>query len=255
MTREIWYEADGTRLFAVEDGTGPPIILLHGGLASHLAVVPLVAPLVPRFRVVLPDVRGNGRSRYAGPLSWDLLADDVSTLVRHLGLARAVIGGASSGSGAAVRLALRMPELLAGLVLVWPIYGGAATGLAATQATTFQAMDALGSRAVVEGVQVLRPLYDGLPAPIREGALRMLEGFDPASVATTTRFLAAGTQPFAAPDDLQAITAPTLVVPGADALHPPEVAALYARHVPGCRVREGADVAGAITQFCGELTS
>lgn len=35
--KEIWFEADGTRLFAVENGEGEALVLLHGGLASHVA--------------------------------------------------------------------------------------------------------------------------------------------------------------------------------------------------------------------------
>src|SRR5687768_14349447 len=57
--REICFERDGTRLFTFEDGEGRPIVMLHGGMASHVASLPLVAPLASRYRVLMPDVRGN----------------------------------------------------------------------------------------------------------------------------------------------------------------------------------------------------
>ena len=256
--REIRFEHGQTRLFAVESGESLPIILLHGGLATHLACRRFAAPLASRFRVITPDLRGSGRSVYAGPLSWDLLADDVSALMRHLGVGRAVVGGVSMGSGVAVRVALRHPELVAGLVVLMPVYGGADIGLTAAQDAAMRAMDAAGSRAPAEGVQVLYPLFDALPPAIRDRGRALVDGYDPASVATTTAFLASGAQPLATAADLGAIAAPTLLVPGADPTHPPEVADLYRRDLRRCTVRAvdagwDADFAPVIADFAREL--
>jgi pimeloyl-ACP methyl ester carboxylesterase len=60
--REFWFESEGVRLFAVEDGVGPAIVMLHGGMGSYLASLPLIAPLTSRYRVIAPDLRGSGRS-------------------------------------------------------------------------------------------------------------------------------------------------------------------------------------------------
>jgi len=175
--------------------------------------------------------------------------------MRHLGLSRAVIGGTSFGSGCAVRVALRHPALTAALVLLTPAFAGADVGLTPVQQAAMQAMDAAGSRAPTEGVQVLHRLYDGLAAPIRDRARAMVDGFDPASVAATTHFLASGAQPFATAADLASISAPTLLVPGSDPSHPPEVSDLYRRHLPRCTVREvhgewyAVDYASVIADF------
>ena len=59
--REFCVESDGVQLFVREDGSGPVILMLHGGMATHLASLPLVAPLVERYRIVTPDLRGSGR--------------------------------------------------------------------------------------------------------------------------------------------------------------------------------------------------
>ncbi|HBL25370.1 MAG TPA: hypothetical protein DD490_00875 [Acidobacteria bacterium] len=250
---EIWFESTGTRLFAVEDGAGPAVVvMLHGGMASHVASLPLVAPLIPRFRVVTPDVRGNGRSRDGSPLTFDRLADDVAALLDHLGVERAVIGGVSGGAGVALRCALRHRERTAGLVLVKPVHGGEELGYTAAQKQTFAGMDAVAGRALDEGVQVLRPLYANLPPEIREKALAMIEGFDAASVVATSHFIASGAQPFTTAADLEAISLPTLLVRGDDPLHPAEVSDLYARHLPQCRTAPAstADVAAEIAAFC-----
>lgn len=248
---EIWFESDGVRLFAVDSGRGRPLILLHGGLANHLACRRFAASLSPRFRIITPDLRASGRSVHAGPLTWDQLADDVAALARHLGLSRAVIGGVSSGAGCAVRVALRHAELVAALVLLTPAFAGADFGLTPAQEAAMRAMDAAGSRAIAEGVEVLLPLFDALPAPIRDRARAIVEAYDPASVAATTRFLASGAQPFSTAADLEAISVPTLLVPGTDPEHPAEVSDLYRRHLRRCTVRavEPADYASAIADF------
>jgi len=250
--RELWFAGDGPPLYAVEDGAGRTIVMLHGPLASHVAALPLVAPLAARYRIVTPDLRGSGRSKCGAPLTFDRLADDVAALLDQLGVERAVVGGVSGGAGVAVRCALRHPGRLAGLVVVRPAYAGAERGYTAEQKATFAAMDAVASRALVEGIEVLRPLYANLPEPMREKALAMSAGFDPASVVATSHFVASGAQPFAAAADLRSIALPALLVRGEDALHPAEVSDLYAANLPDCTVEPASttDVAAAIAVFC-----
>lgn len=253
--KEIWLEREGTRLFAVEDGEGRPIVMLHGGMASHVASLPLVAPLSSRYRVLTPDVRGNGKSWYGGPLTFDQLADDVAALLDHIGADRAVVGGVSGGTGAALRFALRHPNRTAALILIKPVYAGEDRGYTDPQKQTFAMMDAMASRALDEGIQVLRPMYANLPPEIREKALAMMEAFDPASVVTTSRFIASGAQPFTSAEDLKSLSMPTLIIRGDDPLHPPEVSDLYAANIPGCTIAPAStmDVAGEIGVFCDRI--
>lgn len=237
--REHWFEHDGVRLYATFAGEGPPIVLLHGGLANHLACWQFAPALVADYRVITPDLRGAGRSRFGGPLSWDALAADIPALLHSLGIERAVIGGVSFGAGVATRVALRHPEVVSALLVLHPAYGGGELGLTAMQQMAMTAMDAAGRRVVAEGIEVLLPLFDALPAEVRERARRVAAGYDPASVATTTAFMASGVQPFARGEELAAITAPTLLVPGVDPYHPAEVADVFRAHVPHCDVRAG----------------
>lgn len=249
--REFWFESD-LRLYAVEEGDGATIVMLHGGMADHRAVLPLVAPLVSSYRVVTPDLRGSGKSRSGAPLTFDRLADDVEALLDHLGVDRAVVGGQSQGTGVAVRFALRHADRLAGLVLVQPIYAGEERGYTEQQKGILAGMDAVASRTLDEGIQVLRPMYANLPPGIREKALAMIEEFDPASVVATSHFIASGAQPFRSARELESLRAPTLLVRGDDPLHPAEVSDLYAAHIPNCTVLPASttDVAGAIGELC-----
>ena len=253
--REVWFESGGVRLFAVEDGAGPALVMLHGGMASHVASLPLVLPLSSGYRVIAPDLRGNGKSVSGAPLTFDQLADDLVALLDHIGVDRAVVGGVSGGSGVALRFALRHPGRLTGLVLVKPVYAGEERGYTEQQKQTFAMMDAVASRALDEGVQVLRPLYANLPPDIREKALAMLEGFDAASVVATSHFIASGAQPFASAADLRSLAVPTLLIRGDDPLHPAEVSDLYAENIPGCTVMlaSTADVAAEIGAFCDQI--
>ena len=75
--REFWVEGQGARLFANEDGSGPVVVMLHGGMANHLAALPFIAPLAERYRIIAPDLRGSGKSWYGQPLTFDQLADDI----------------------------------------------------------------------------------------------------------------------------------------------------------------------------------
>lgn len=240
--REIWFEHEGTRLYAVESGEGQPIILLHGGLATHAAARLYAGPMPGRL--ITPDLRGSGASHFAGELTWDLLADDVAALARHLGIARALVGGASFGAAVAVRVALRHPALVTGLAVLQPAYGGGE--LTPAQRAAMEAMDAAGRRAPVEGIGVLLPLLAALPPEIQERARAVFATYDPASVAASTRFMASGAQPFAGGEELAAIACPALVVPGWDPTHPREVADVFARHLPSCTVIETTDLGAAL---------
>lgn len=251
----FWFQSQGARLFGVDISEGRPVVFVHGGLADHRAALFHVGSLVRSCRLVAPDLRGSGRSIYAGALNWDQHADDVCALLDHLDIARGVVGGTSMGSGVALRFALRHADRLAGLILMSPLYPGADCPLPEAARVAMQVMGEAGERALEQGVDALRPLFEALPAAVREVAVEMMLSFDAASVAATTRFLATGVQPIASAHDLASILVPALLVPGADPQHPAEVAELYARHLRAVRVVQASDGVGErMARFCAELT-
>jgi pimeloyl-ACP methyl ester carboxylesterase len=99
---------DGIRLFYATIGDGPPVVLLHGGLANADYWGNQVRALAPHHKVILVDSRGHGRStRNAAPFGYDLMADDVVALLDTLHLPRADIVGWSDGAIIGIDLALR----------------------------------------------------------------------------------------------------------------------------------------------------
>lgn len=234
-------------LFALDQGSGPALLFFHGGLADHRAALLTVGGLADRLRVLTPDLRGAGQSRWGGPLSWTQLADDARALLDHLGLERVAVGGVSMGSGVALRVALDHPERVSALALVHPVYPGEGRPLVPASQAAMQALHAVGQRAPIEGIDVLLPLFQALPEAIQARARAMVQSFDPASVAATTRFLAEGPQPFA-PEEMARLRLPALIVPGVDPSHPAEVARGLATQLTGARLleAEGAALADAL---------
>lgn len=253
--REIRLSDGACELFVAEDGSGPAIVLLHGGLASRRAVLPILAPLADSYRVMAPDLRGSGRSTCSDDLTFDRLADDLARVLDHLDVKRVVMGGVSTGSGTAVRFALRHPDRVRALLVIRPVYAGADTGYTEAQAAAFGAMDAVASQAVEGGLEVLRPLFAPLPADVRERAWRAMEEFEPGGVAATSRFIASGAQPFRSCAELASIAVPTLLVRGDDEQHPAGVSDLYARCIPDCTTLPAStdDLTTAIDDFCDRI--
>lgn len=100
---------------------GLPVIVLHGGPGGSAA--PLMRQLFDpaRFRIILFDQRGAGRSLPKG--EWrendtHRLVEDINRLRRHLGVKeKAILLGGSWGSTLAVAYAEAHPELVSGMVL------------------------------------------------------------------------------------------------------------------------------------------
>ena len=101
---------NGIDLYYATVGNGPPVVLLHGGLASSDYWGNQVRALMPHHQVILVDSRGHGRStRNAEPFGYDLMADDVVALLDTLQIPRADVVGWSDGGILGLDLAIRHP--------------------------------------------------------------------------------------------------------------------------------------------------
>jgi pimeloyl-ACP methyl ester carboxylesterase len=104
----------------LEEGAGPPVVLLHGGTGGGANWFRLLAPLARRYRVLAPDLPGFGlspHSRPAAPLGAAAAAALEDWLAAHR-IGGATVVGTSFGGLAAIRLAQRAPDRVKRLLLL-----------------------------------------------------------------------------------------------------------------------------------------
>ena len=112
-------EVNGLNLYYETHGTGRPLVLLHGGLASGEMFEPILRTLAERHQVITVDLQGHGRTADIDrPLDVRLMADDVAALIDHLGLDHPDVVGYSLGGGVATFVAVKYPEKIRRLVAV-----------------------------------------------------------------------------------------------------------------------------------------
>lgn len=106
----------------VEEGQGPPLVLIHGFFAWSFTWRKNLPALAERFRTFALDLRGFGFSARgsAGPYGLDDQARLVGAFLDAQGIERATVIGHSMGGEVALRLALLQPHRVRGLVLVAP---------------------------------------------------------------------------------------------------------------------------------------
>ncbi len=117
--------------FYTDTGSGQPVVMIHGWACDGSDWSWLSAALAGSYRVVVPDLRGHGRSGAApaspspGYAPEDFAADIVD-LITSLELTNAVLVGHSLGGIVASLIATSHPQLVAGVVVVDPAYGARA---------------------------------------------------------------------------------------------------------------------------------
>jgi pimeloyl-ACP methyl ester carboxylesterase len=101
-----------------ELGAGAPLLLVHGLFVTGDMFAPVVEQFSTRHRVIVPDLRGHGRSRsLPPPYTVAQLAADLSRLLDHMGIHSIAVLGYSQGGAIAQQLALDYPKLCSRLVL------------------------------------------------------------------------------------------------------------------------------------------
>lgn len=116
-------EAISTYMHAIDMGTGPAVLLIHGFLGSHFSWRHQVKPLVSAgFRAVAVDLPGFGDSfqPWEADHSHTAFADACARLLRERGLASVHVAGHSMGGRVALWLAIRYPQLVRSMTLVSP---------------------------------------------------------------------------------------------------------------------------------------
>jgi pimeloyl-ACP methyl ester carboxylesterase len=117
-------DVDGARIHYLDEGTGPPVLLVHGLAGQmHNFTHSLLGRLLKHgFRVVIPDRPGSGYSTRPAHASATINAQAlvISRFCEELSLERPLVVGHSLGGAIALALALNHPEQVAGLALLAP---------------------------------------------------------------------------------------------------------------------------------------
>jgi 3-oxoadipate enol-lactonase len=221
-------------------GDGPPVVLLHGLTASHRYVVMGSRHLERAgHRVLSYDARGHGASDPAadGAYGYEQLADDLVAVLAEHDLPRVVLVGASMGAHTAIRVALRRPELVSGLVVVTPAYEPGNE----TDERNLAGWDRLADGLESGGADGFVAAYDfdrvpedwrGTVEKVMHQRLSVHE--HPLAVAEAVRAVPRSA-PYGSLDELGAIAVPAVVVGDRDAAdpgHPLAVAERYAEALP-----------------------
>ncbi|WP_229072723.1 alpha/beta fold hydrolase [Actinoplanes sp. DH11] len=110
-------DVNGINLYYEIQGTGRPLVLLHGGLGSGEMFAPILPAFTAGHQVILVDLQGHGRTADVDrPIDIATMGDDVAALIEHLGLERPDVVGYSLGGGVAMHVAFRHPERVGRLV-------------------------------------------------------------------------------------------------------------------------------------------
>jgi len=120
------HAVNGTTVHALRGGTrgAPPLLLLHGFPQTHAIWHRVAQRLAPRFELVLPDLRGYGRSAKPpgdtdhGNYGKRAMAADLVALMRSLGHQRFLVAGHDRGGRVAHRMALDHPQAVAKLCVI-----------------------------------------------------------------------------------------------------------------------------------------
>ncbi|HEX9379301.1 MAG TPA: alpha/beta hydrolase [Gaiellaceae bacterium] len=107
------------RTYYEVEGTGEPLVMLHGGLCAIETFGGLRSALVDRHRLYLPERRGHGRtSDVEGPFTYEVMARDTIAFMDAIGLDSAHILGWSDGASVGLLTTLHRPDLVRKLVLI-----------------------------------------------------------------------------------------------------------------------------------------
>lgn len=195
-------------LHCEETGGGEPLVLLHGNGEDGTYFTHQIAHFSQRFRILALDTRGHGKSpRGEAPFTIRQFARDLLAFLDARGIERAHLLGFSDGGNIALVFALAHPERVGKLVL-----NGAN----------------LNARGVKRSVQV--------PIELGYRMARLFAGLSAKARANAEMLGLMVNDPNVAPEELAALTAPTLVIAGENDMIREDHTRLIAERIPNARL-------------------
>src|SRR5258708_4649475 len=110
---------NGVQLYFEIHASGEPLVLLHGFRGSRQDWTALAAEWSAKFQLIIPDMRGHGRSgNPSNTFRHDEAAADIFALLDHLGIGNFKGLGISGGGNVLLHIATRQPARVKSMVLV-----------------------------------------------------------------------------------------------------------------------------------------
>jgi 3-oxoadipate enol-lactonase len=206
--------SDDAEIFYEVAGAGPPVILLHPFPANHEFWLPVAAYLSSRYRLIMPDLRGHGRSALGnGAATMQKHASDVARVMTDAGVDRAPLIGVSIGGYTLFEFWRRFRDRVSGLLLC---NTKAQADTAEARASRLEAANDVLQRGTEPFFESMLPKLLGETTrqsrpDLVEGALRMMRQMSAEDVAGVQRGMADR------PDSvstLKTINAPVLIITG-----------------------------------------
>lgn len=214
---------DGVRLYFEETGSGTPVVFVHEFAGDHRSWEPQIRHFARRYRSIAFDARGYPPSDVpdtASAYSQNRAADDIASVLDHLGIDRAHVVGLSMGGFASLHFGFRHPARALSLVVA-----GCGYGAEPSQREQFRAeAEAIAAMITSEGMAAFAEKYAYGPSRVQ------FENKDPRGFAEFKRLLAdhsaigaANTQLgcqrerpslYHLLDQMRALTVPTLILTG-----------------------------------------
>lgn len=259
------FRHDELRFNYREAGKGIPFVFQHGLGGDIDQPFGLFRPPAG-FRMIAFDCRAHGATRPVGDerkIDMGVFVDDCASLLDHLHISMAIMGGISMGAALAVEYALRYPERVQGLVLSRPAWLDKPHPKKANPFLTIARLTRkYGAQHGADMLQKSR-FYADCVRKSPDVAASLLKQFThPRAEETVVKLERI---PLYVPSfkrkDLQSISVPTLVLANRqDPVHPYEFGKSLARLIPGAEFREltpksvnvvahGADVQRCIAGF------
>jgi len=211
-----YVDIDGVNTWFDEDGSGDPLILLHGGLCTNETWAAQMPVFAERFRVFAPERRGHGHTGdQPGPITYAAMATDTIGFLDKVVGGPAHLVGWSDGGIVGLMVAIARPDLVRKLVVIGA--NSDTTGIVPEVDDMFAHLSPSGDE-----MAMFRGLYE----------LHSPDGPDHWPVVFAKFVEMTQREPHIAIADLARISAPTLVVVGDDDMVTIEHTALLYRTIP-----------------------
>lgn len=219
-------------------GNGPPVVLLHPFPVHHEFWLPVAEAISPRYRLILPDLRGHGESSAGdGPATMDKHAADLKNIMDDADIGRAPLIGVSIGGYLLFEFWRKYRTRVAALGLC---NTKAPADNPAARAGRLQAANEVLDRGTDPFFQsmlqkVFAPSTRETRPDLVEGALHMMRKMSPEDVAQVQRGMAQRPDSI---ETLKTIDVPTLLITGEeDLMTGVNEAELMRQHISGSQLR------------------